>query len=64
MVDIDFDKLRKDLMDDRKAAAFAGMPEFLMEAWEIESLSEEELLKLARREHINRGKYERKRQKW
>ncbi len=57
-MNIDYDKLRKDLMDDRYAAAFAVTPEFLMEAWEIESLSEEELLNLARREHINLRKYE------
>ena len=56
---IDFDRLRKDLSDDRYAAAFAGTPEIIMEAWDIESLSEDELLELARREHINLRKYER-----
>ena len=55
---IDFDKLRKDLVDDRYAASFAGIPEMIMEAWEIESLSEEELLDLAHREHINLRRYE------
>lgn len=54
----DFDKLRKDLADDRYAASSAGIPEMIMEAWEIESLSDEELLDLARREHINLRKYE------
>ena len=29
-----------------------------MEAWEIESLSDEELLDMARKEHINLRKYE------
>ena len=29
-----------------------------METWEIESLSDEEILDLARREHINLRKYE------
>ena len=29
-----------------------------MEAWEIESLSDEEVLDLAHREHINLRKYE------
>jgi len=56
---IDFDRLRKDLMDDRRAAAAAGMPEFLMEAWEIEALSESKLLELARQERVNLRKYER-----
>ena len=56
-MNIDFDRLRKDLADDRYAAAFAGMPEFAMEAWEIEALSEEKLIELARREHIDLRKY-------
>lgn len=56
-MNVDFDKLRKDLADDRYAASFAGIPEMIMEAWEIESLSDEELLDLARREHINLRKY-------
>ena len=54
---INLNKLWKDLMDDRYAAAFAGIPEIMMEAWEIEALSDEKLLELARREHINLQKY-------
>lgn len=42
VMNIDFNKLRKDLEDDRYAASFAGIPEMIMEAWEIESLSDEE----------------------
>ncbi len=57
-MDIDFDRLRRDLSDDRYAASFAGMPGMIMEAWEIESLSEAALLDLARREHIDLRKYE------
>ena len=57
-MNIDFDKLRKDLADDRYAASFAGIPEMIMEAWEIESLSDEEVLDLAHREQINLRKYE------
>ena len=57
-MNIDFKKLRKDLEDDMYAASFAGIPEMIMEAWEIESLSEEELLDLAHREHINLRRYE------
>jgi hypothetical protein len=30
----------------------------IMEAWEIESLSDEEVYELARKEHINLRKYE------
>ena len=55
---IDYNNLRKDLADDRYAASFAAIPEMIMEAWEIESLSDEEILELARREHINLRKYE------
>lgn len=47
-MNIDIDKLRKDLTDDRYAASFAGVPEMIMDAWEIESLSDEEILELAR----------------
>ena len=43
---------------DQHAASFAGIPEMIMEAWEIESLSDEELLDMARKEHINLRKYE------
>ena len=56
-MNINIDKLRKDLADDRYAASFAGIPEMIMEAWEIESLSDEEILELARRDHINLRKY-------
>ena len=47
-MNIDIDKLRKDLTDDRYAASIAGVPEMIMDAWEIESLSDEEILELAR----------------
>ena len=57
-MNIDFNKLRKDLEDDMYAASFAGIPEMIMEAWEIESLSDKELLDMARKEHINLRKYE------
>ena len=48
-MNIDYDELRKDLTDDRYAASLAGSPEMIMEAWEIGSLSDEELLELSRR---------------
>ena len=48
VMNIDFNKLRKDLAADRYAASFADIPEMIMEAWEIESLSDEEILELAR----------------
>ena len=47
-MNIDFDKLRKDLSDDKYAASYTGIPEMIMEAWEIESLSDEEVYELAK----------------
>ena len=55
---IDFERLRRDLAEDRYAGTFAGMPAMLMEAWEIENASERELLELARREGIDPEDYE------
>ena len=55
---IDFDRLRRDLADDRYAGAFAGMPAMIIGAWEVESASEEELLELADREGIDLDRYE------
>ena len=54
---IDYDRLRRDLADDRYAGAFSGMPAMMTEAWEIEDASEEELLEQADREGIDLDKY-------
>ena len=35
-----------------------GVPEMVTEAWDIEALSDEELLELARRERVDLRKYE------
>lgn len=55
---IDYERLRRDLMEDRYAGAFAGMPAMMMEAWEIEDASEEELLELAYQDGIDLDRYE------
>ncbi len=55
---IDFERLRRDLADDRYAGAFAGLPAMMMEAWEIEDASESELLDMARREGLDPEDYE------
>ena len=55
---IDFDRLRRDLTEDHYAGAFTGMPAMIMEAWDIESASESELLDMARREGIDLAEYE------
>ena len=55
---IDFARLRQDLAEDRYAGSFAGMPAMIMEAWEIEDASEDELLNMAEAEGIDLSEYE------
>lgn len=55
---INFERLRRDLAEDRYAGVFTGMPAMIMEAWEIEDASERELLELALREGIDLEEYE------
>lgn len=50
-MNIDVDRLRKDLADDSYAGAFSGMPAMMMEAWEIENASDDEVIRQA----IERG---------
>ena len=55
---IDFERLRRDLAEDRYAGSFAGMPARIIEAWEIEDASEEELLNMAETDGIDLSEYE------
>jgi hypothetical protein len=55
---IDFERLRRDLAEDRYAGSFAGMPAMIIEAWEIEDASEEELLNMAETDGIDLSEYE------
>ena len=55
---IDFERLRRDLAEDRYAGSFAGMPALIIEAWEIEDASEEELLNMAETDGIDLSEYE------
>ena len=55
---IDFERLRRDLADDRYAGSFAGIPAMLTEAWEIEDASEDELLRMAEDALIDLSGYE------
>ena len=52
---IDFARLRRDLAEERY---FAGLPAMIMEAWEIEDASEDELLNMAEAEGIDLSEYE------
>jgi len=55
---IDFERLRRDLAEGRYAGSFAGMPAMIIEAWEIEDASEEELLNMAETDGIDLSEYE------
>lgn len=55
---IDFARLRRDLAEDRYAGSFAGLPAMIMEAWEIEDASEDELLNMAEAGGVDLSEYE------
>ena len=55
---IDFERLRRDLADGRYAGSFGGMPAMIMEAWEVEDASENELLSMAEDAGIDLSGYE------
>ena len=54
----DIEKLRRDMIDDRYAAAYTVVPEIMMEVFELERASDDEILFQARREGIDLKKYE------
>ena len=55
---IDVGRLRKDLISDSYAGAFAFMPAMIVEAFDIENASNEELIKLALSKGVDLSKYE------
>ena len=55
---IDADRLRKDLANDSYAGAFTFAPAMIMEAFDIENASNEELLKIAQSKGVDLSKYE------
>lgn len=57
-ITIDIDRLRHDLADDSYAGAFAGIPTMIMEAWDIERLSDEEAIHKALQKGINLFEYQ------
>ena len=54
---IDTERLRRDMADDAYAGAFACEPAMILEAYEIEHASEEELIQIARRRGFYLEKY-------
>jgi len=56
---IDIDRLREDLEEDSYAGAFAGIPAMIVEAWDAEDASDEELMEaveLAQAKEVVEGK--------
>ena len=57
-MDIDFDRLREDLAEDSYGAFFGGgFGGALIEAGDIESASEDELIRIARRKGVDLEDY-------
>ena len=50
---VDVDRLREYMLDEYGTAAFSGFPAAAMDAWEIESMSGEELCREAERRGID-----------
>ena len=55
---IDIERLREDLIDYYGVAAFRGMSVAMMDVFEVEDASEEELIKLAKDARWDLRKYE------
>ena len=55
---IDIDRLRKDLADESYAGGVSGMPAMLVDAWDIERASGEEIVEIARRRGVDLENYE------
>ena len=56
-MDFDYDRLRRDLMDNYGTAMFSGFPMAVMDLSRVEKASEEELLRIASKERVNLDKY-------
>ena len=55
---INIDRLRDDLAEDSYAGAFGGMPAMIVEGWDIENVSPEELVQIAIDRGIDLSDYE------
>lgn len=55
---IDIDSLREDLEEDSYAGAFAGIPAMLVEAWDAQDASDEEIIQMARDRGFDLSDYE------
>ncbi len=57
-MNIDYEKLRSDLLDYYGVAMNEFYPMAIMEVSKVEKASEQELIKIARKEHFNLDKYD------
>ena len=56
-MELDIDRLRKDLMDKYGTAMFSGFPAAVMELSRIERMSDREILETAEKQGIDLNKY-------
>ena len=56
-MELDINRLRKDLMDKYGTAMFSGFPAAVMDLSRIERMSDQEILKLAQEQGIVLNKY-------
>lgn len=57
-ITIDIDRLRRDLEDYYGTGAFSGMPAMMMEVFDIQRMSDEEVVRKAQREGFDLFKYQ------
>lgn len=56
-IDINTDKLRKDMIDNYGTAMFNGFPMAIMDLSKVEKASEQELIRMAKKQGVNLDKY-------
>ena len=55
--EIDIDRLREDMEDHYTAGAFAAVPAMITEVWEIERMTDDEVVEKARRDGFDLNAY-------
>lgn len=56
-MEINTDKLRKDMIDNYGTAMFNGFPMAIMDLSKVEKASEQELIRMAKNQGVNLDKY-------
>ncbi len=56
-MELDIDRLRKDLMDKYGTAMFSGFPAAVMDLSRIERMSDQEIIEAAQKQRIDLSKY-------